>query len=62
MHDHYLSVVLAALSILVIGCWNPPILQSAQNGKPLGYPNYMWLALIALIVGLLSCYLMEESK
>lgn len=58
MFDNYLPVVIAALSILILGCWNPRELQTVQNGQPTGCPNYMWLALISLLVGLLSVFLM----
>jgi hypothetical protein len=62
MYDHYLPIVLAALSILIVGCWNPKPLQAVQNGQPSGHPSYMWLSLIALLVGLASCYLMHMNK
>lgn len=58
MYDKYLPVVLAALTVLVLGCINPQPLQTTVHNKPSGYPNYMWLALAALLVGLLSCYVM----
>ena len=62
MYDHYLPVVIAALTVLILGCWNPRALQQVQNGQPNGCPNYMWLALFALLAGLLSCYLMKSGK
>ena len=62
MTDHYLSVVVAALTVLILGCWNPVVLQAHQNGKPSGHPSYMWLSLLALIAGLLSCYLMHPAS
>lgn len=61
MFDLYLPVVIAALSILIVGCWNPRELQTVQNGQPTGQPNYMWLALIALLVGLLAVFLMAPN-
>lgn len=61
MTDHYLSVVIAALTVLILGCWNPVVLQARQNGKPSGHPSYMWLSLLALLAGLLSCYLMHPE-
>lgn len=57
MFDYYLPVVIAALSVLILGCWNPRALQTTQNGQPTGNPNYMWLALISLLVGLLAVFL-----
>jgi H+/Cl- antiporter ClcA len=62
MYDHYLPIVVAALTVLVLGCWNPRALQTTQNGQPTGCPNYLWLALFALLAGLLSCYLMKGAK
>jgi hypothetical protein len=62
MYDHYLSIVLSALTVLILGCWNPVMLQVTRNGVPTGYPNYMWLALFALLVGLISCYLISMNK
>lgn len=62
MYDHYLPVVVAALTVLILGCWNPRALQTMQNGQPTGNPSYMWLALFALLAGLLSCYLMKGAK
>lgn len=62
MYDHYLPVVLAALTVLILGCWNPRQLQSHQNGVPSGHPSYVWLAVISLIVGLVACYLVDYNK
>ena len=60
-YDHYLPVVIAALTILVLGCLNPVALQAVKDGRPTGHPSYMWLSLISLMAGLLSCYLMGEA-
>ncbi len=62
MTDHYLPVIVAALTVLILGCWNPKPLQAVQNGQPSGHPSYMWLALLSLLAGLLSCYLMHGAK
>jgi hypothetical protein len=62
MYDHYLPLILSALSILILGCWNPKPLQAVHHGQPSGHPSYMWLALISLLVGLASCYLMHMNK
>ncbi|HMP31579.1 MAG TPA: hypothetical protein PKD85_18395 [Saprospiraceae bacterium] len=59
MYDHYLPILISALTVLIIGCWNPEALQSRKNGMPSGHPSYMMLALFALLAGLLSCYLMH---
>ena len=56
---HYLPVFIAAASILVMGCWNPKILQTKNHGVPTGCPNWLWLALIALISGSATVALMH---
>ena len=61
MNDHYLPIVVSALAVLILGCWNPVVLQSMQNGKPSGQPSYMWLSLMALLAGLVSCFLMHSN-
>jgi len=61
MKDHYLPVVVAALVVLVLGCLNPVVLQHRVNGKPSGQPSYMWLSFMALLAGLLTCYLMHGN-
>jgi hypothetical protein len=62
-HEHYLPVVLAALTVLILGCWNPKSLQAQESkGKPSGYPSYMWLSLFALLVGVLAVWMYNEKK
>lgn len=58
-YDEYLPVIITALVVLVLGCWNPKLLQSQHGGKPSGYPSYMWLSLIALAIGLLTVFLLS---
>ena len=60
-YDLYVPVILSALTILVLGCINFKSLQIKRNGVATGYPNYMYLALISLIVGSLSVY-MQSNK
>ncbi len=56
-YEKYLPVVLAALSVLVLGSLNPPQLQSkTKGGQRTGCPSYLWSAIIALLVGLLTMY------
>lgn len=62
MHDHRISIIIAALAVLVLGALNPVILQSKQNSRPSGHPSYLLLSLAALVAGLLSCYLLDGSK
>ena len=59
--DKYLPVIVAAIVIVILGCWNPKSLQVHSGGKPTGCPNYLWLSLISLAVGLLTCYLQEKG-
>lgn len=51
MHEHYLPVVVAALTVLLLGAWNPPMLQHLDHGKPTGHPSYLWLSVLALLFG-----------
>lgn len=62
LHD-FLPVIIAALTVLVFGCWNPKGLQCKdKSGKPTGYPNYMWLALLSLVLGGLAALLYSGSR
>jgi hypothetical protein len=61
MYDQYLPVLISALTILLIKCWNPEVLQSQKDGRPTGYPSYMMVALVSLLAGLLAAYLMQGS-
>lgn len=61
MDDRYLPIVVAALTVLILGCLNPVVLQSMQGGKSTGHPSYMWLSFAALVSGLLTCFLMHGS-
>lgn len=62
MYGQYLGTIIAALTVLVLGCWNPQMLQQKKNGQYTGCLNYMWVALLALVVGVLACYLMHSTK
>lgn len=62
MKDHYVPIVMSALAVLILGCLNPVVMQSMQGGKPTGHPSYMWLSFVALVVGLLTCFLMHGSS
>jgi len=62
-HEHYLAVAIAALTVLILGCWNPVGLQARdKGGKALGYPNYLWLALFAFLAGALCCYGQQQQR
>jgi len=62
-YDRYLPVILTALTVLVLGCWNLPALQVMNSqGKPNGCPSYLWLSLIAVLVGLLTVWFYQNRK
>lgn len=62
-YEHYLPVVLAALTVLILGCWNPKALQVRDSqGNPTGSPSYLWLALFALLVGALTVFLIRNKE
>lgn len=63
MHNNekLVPVVVAALAVLILGCWNPKCFQVKGDGAPgNGGPNYLWLALFALIFGWLACVMMKK--
>lgn len=62
VYDCCIPVLVAALTVLILGCLNPPMLQTKKYNKPTGNPNYMWLALLALVAGCLTCVLMFYGK
>ena len=59
--DAYVPLLVAALVVLILGCWNPKIFQKHHHGKPSGQPSYMWIAALSLLAGLLACYFMGDS-
>lgn len=62
MSERALPVILSALSVVVIGCWNPVALQSkTHEGQPSGHSSYFFIAVIALLVGLLVAYFTNEE-
>ena len=62
-YEHYIPVVLAALAVLILGCWNPRALQTRNHaGQPSGYPSYLWLSLCALLVGVLAVWLLQKRS
>lgn len=63
--EHYLPVVLAALTVLLLGCWNPKALQESKEEQARhasGAPSYKWLALFALLVGMLAVWCYNQDK
>jgi hypothetical protein len=61
-HEHYLPVVLSALTVLLLGCINFPGLQAKADGKKTGQPNYLWLALISFLVGALAVWFFNRKE
>lgn len=64
-HEHYLPVVLAALTVLLLGCWNPKFLRETKEEQAKhanGAPSYKWLALFALLAGILAVYCYNSGK
>ena len=62
MYNKCVPVVAASAAVLVLGMWNPELLQKKQQGQPSGSPDPKWLALAALIVGLGTCAGMVALK
>lgn len=53
-YEQYLPLLLVALTVLLLGCWNPPCLQQKDHGLPNGKPNYVLVALLSFAVGVLG--------
>lgn len=61
-HKAYIPVLVAALAVLLVGCWNPKTLQSkTPHGIPSGYPSWLWLGVIALVAGSATVMLMDGN-
>lgn len=52
-----LPIIFSSLAVLILGCVNPRMTQSKMHGTPTGQPSYMWLAVAALLAGLIACYI-----
>jgi len=62
-HEHYLPVILAAFTVLILGCANFKAFQSKNaDKKPSGHPSSVWLASLALLVGLLTVWVYNNNK
>ena len=65
-YEHYLPVVLAALTVILLGCWNPKFMREDQAERAkhalLGGPSYKWLAFFALVVGMLAVWCYNQDK
>jgi len=60
MYDEYLPVIITALVMLVLACWNPKVLQEQKQGQPQGRPSYVTLSLLSLLAGIFSVFLMRQ--
>ena len=66
--DNYnkcIPIIAAALSVLVFGCLNLECFKAKQDGAvktefPDGAPNYLWLSLLALLIGTLTCFSLKK--
>ncbi len=58
----YIPVLLAALTVFLVGLCNPVMMQSRdKNDKPTGHPSCLWLSISALVVGLIAVFVMNMS-
>lgn len=46
----YLPAIMASLTVVFLGYFNFKMLQKTDEGIPAGHPNYMYVALAALII------------
>lgn len=60
--EHYLPIIVAALVVLILGCWNPRPIQQYRKGTPTGCPSYIWLALFALLFGSLTVLIINNNE
>lgn len=57
MYQIYLSCIATVLTVVVLFCFNLPILQTKNSaGQPSGNPNYILISLVALVVGMIVAY------
>lgn len=63
-YEHYLPVVLMALTILILGCSNPKAFQARDRSskQPSGHPSYVWLAGLGLLVGALAVWFYNQGS
>ncbi len=62
-HEQYLAVALAAFTVLILAYWNPEGLQSRNSdGSRTGKPSYVWLALLAFLVGALCVWGQQQQR
>lgn len=62
MYHKLVPIAVSALTVLILGMWNPVFMQKKMNGKSLGYSDPIWLALSALVTGSASAILLKKSK
>lgn len=54
--------MVSALTVLILGMWNPSLIQKKVNGRATGESDPKWLALAALGTGAGSALLLQYSK
>ena len=68
-YNNCLPMIAAVLAVLIFGCLNLECFKVKQKGSSdpktkfedtNGVPNYLWLALIGLVAGVLVCMLQQK--
>ena len=62
MYNKFIPVVVSALTVLILGMWNPSFLQHKVNGRSLGSPDPKLLAVAALGSGAATALLLKVKK
>jgi len=62
MYGNCVPVAVAALTVLILGKWNPALLQKKINGRATGEVDPLLLAIAAATAGLGTCAVMKMSK
>ena len=62
MYQKYIPIVVSALTVLILGMWNPVLLQKRISGQPNGQYDPKWLALAALGTGAGTAFIMHKAK
>ena len=51
--EKYGPVIAGGLAVLAFGLWNPRFLQRKVDDRYSGHPSVVWLAAIAILVGVM---------
>lgn len=60
-YEYYLPLVISALVVVLLGCWNPKCLQTKEHGLPSGKLNYPLVALLSFLSGVLGCLILHAD-